>query len=114
MTQELERQEHLAAAWAEARKHLEEALPEVSALMEGKFSEVGGVAEPGSALDQCGLRDGIEIVRGYLASNECELALEHLCYMVEETDLSISLKTFLSIKAAGTGIADGHAGVESI
>ncbi|MDQ2799979.1 MAG: MafI family immunity protein [Armatimonadota bacterium] len=92
--------EHSAAIWAEARKHLEAALPEVRALMAQRFAQVGGTPEPGSDLDQCGLKDGAEIVRDYMAHNEWGLALEHLCYMVEETGLPISAKTYASLKAA--------------
>ena len=94
-------QESQATIWAKAQEHLEQALPEVTALMEQKFSQVGGVPEPGSDLDQYGLRDGGEIVRDYMANNEWGLALEHLCYMVNETNLPISAKTYVSIQAAG-------------
>lgn len=86
--------------WAEARRYLEDALPEVSSLMAQRFAQVGGAPEPGSDLDQCGLKNGAEIVRDYMASNEWGLALEHLCYMVEETALPISAKTHSAIVAA--------------
>ena len=93
-------EEARVARWVEAHGHLEEALPEISALMEQKFSQVGGVPEPGSDLDQCGLRDGAEIVRDYMAHNEWGVALEHLRYMIKETNLPISVKTYASIQAA--------------
>jgi len=89
------------AIWAEAQGHLEKALTEVTALMEQKFFQIGGAPEPGSDLDQCGLRDGAEIVRGYMVNHEWGLALEHLCYMVEETNLPISAKAYASLQAAG-------------
>ena len=90
----------LAAIWAEARASLAEALPEVTHLMKEKFDEVHGEPTPGSALDQHGLGNGAEVVRSFIQQNELGLALEHLCYMVNEADLAVSSDTYASLKAA--------------
>ena len=89
------------AIWAEAQGHLEKALTEVTPLMEQKFSQIGAVPEPDSDLDQCGLLDGAEIVRNYMVNHKWGLALGHLCYMVEETNLPISAEAYASLQAAG-------------
>ncbi len=90
----------LAIIWAKAETYVEEALPEVTRLMEEKLAQVNGNPEQGSALDQCGLSNGAKIVSDYIAQNEPGVALEHLCYMIEEADLPISGKTYTLIKAA--------------
>jgi len=38
----------------------------------------------------CSLRDGFEIVDDYLKHGESGLALEHLIYMIHETDIQVS------------------------
>ena len=92
--------EKLAEIWTEARTHLRAALPEITRLMKEKFAEVHGKPELGSALDQLGLSDGAVVVSGWIAQNELGLALEHLCYMVNEVDLPISAKTYAHLKSA--------------
>ncbi len=87
--------------WARVAQHLQDALPEISALMEAEFAAVG-TPFPDSKLDQNGLRDGDEIAREYIQHNELGLALEHLCYMVREAGLPISEQAYASLKAAGT------------
>jgi hypothetical protein len=77
------------------------ALQEVHPLVQCAFAQVGGVAVPGSALDQNGLLDGAEIVLEYLARGEAGLALEHLVYMVREPGLAISATTYRLIEVAG-------------
>ena len=77
------------------------ALPEVSDLMGEAFREVGGEPQPGSALDQAGLRDGQEIVTEYLEAGEPGEALEHLIYMVSGPELPISDETYRMIEDAG-------------
>lgn len=92
--------QRLTANWSEVQKYLEDALPEVSTRIDQKFAAVGNSPEPNNSLDQQGLRNGAEIVRDYMAANEWGLAVEHLCYMIEEADLTLSAETFLSVKAA--------------
>jgi len=72
--------------------------------MEQKLADVGGHPEPGSSLDQLGLRDGAEVVESLMADNEWGQALEHLRYMVAEADLPISAEARASIKAAEQAI----------
>ena len=76
-------------------------MPEVGMLMQQKFAQVGGKPQPGSDLDQSGLSNGLEVVKDYMSHNELGLALEHLCYMIEETSLPLSEKAYTSIVAAG-------------
>ena len=83
--------------YADIRK----ALLEVDALMSQAFAAVGFSPDPGSALEQIGLRDGAEVVLDYLDHGEPGLALEHLIYMVREPSLPISRGTFFLIDRAG-------------
>jgi hypothetical protein len=69
--------------------------------MECAFTEVGGVPDPGTDLDQLGLKDGVSIVEDYLDQREVALALEHLIYMIISGHLPISFATFNFIKQAG-------------
>lgn len=57
--------------------------------------------EPGSALNQVGLRDGAYIVEDYLRQVEAGLAFEHVLYMILEPDLPLSATAFRSLKQAG-------------
>jgi hypothetical protein len=77
------------------------ALQEVKFLMERAFVEVDGLPNPGSDLDQLGLKDGVSIIEEYLDHREIALALEHLIYMIISGCLPISLITFNFIKQAG-------------
>lgn len=63
--------------------------------------EATGSPEPGSTLDQAGLRDGQVTVVDYIRNGEPGLALEHLIYMVREAALEISHQTFGLIDRAG-------------
>jgi len=69
--------------------------------MEQAFEAVGGAPVAGSALDQAGLRDGVETVEDYLGHGEAGLALEHLIYMIHEPPLAISDSTYAVIAQAG-------------
>ena len=91
--------EKFATTWAEAEMRLAEALPEVTRLMKERFAQLDGNPELASALDQLGLSNGAEVVSDYMAQNELGVALEHLCYMIEEADLTISEKTYMLLKA---------------
>lgn len=95
----MERKERLAL-WATITALLKEALPEVQSLMAAQFAQAG-TPEPGSALAQAGLQDGAEIVGEFLSQNELGLALEHLCYMIEEAELPISMQTYTALETAG-------------
>jgi hypothetical protein len=92
-----------------AEADIRRALVEVEALMARAFAAVGHSPEPGSALDQAGLRDGGDIISDYLCHGEHGLALEHLIYMVREPSLPISRETFTLIDQAGRtlGMAPG-------
>jgi hypothetical protein len=84
-----------------AEADIRRALLEVEALMSRAFAAVDQSPEPGSALDQCGLRDGASIVLDYLCHNEAGIALEHLVSMVREPSLPISHEAFMLIDRAG-------------
>lgn len=62
----------------------------VQLLIDAEFDKVDGVPTPDSALDQAGLKDGKQIVMEFIHHGELGLAIEHLVYMIEETDISIS------------------------
>jgi hypothetical protein len=68
-------------------------LDDVEPLMRAAFAAVGGTPEPGSHLDQVFLLDGRVVVAEYLRHGEPALALDHLLYMIEESDLPIGLDT---------------------
>jgi hypothetical protein len=87
---------------------ISEALREVEPLMRAAFEEVGGVAPADSALDQAGLKDGAEMVVDYLTHGERGLALEHLIYMVRETDLPISRRTYGCMERAANQMGLGE------
>ena len=91
----------MKSPYAEAEDDIRWALLEVEALMSLAFAAVDQSPEPGSVLDQGGLRDGASIVLDYLRYNEAGVALEHLVYMVREPALSISRETFMLIDRAG-------------
>jgi hypothetical protein len=84
----------------EPEHFIRQALPEVGALIERAFAEVGGAPIAGSALDQAGLIDGVSIVEDYLRHGEPGVALEHLIYMIHEPRLPISTGTFHLIAQA--------------
>ncbi len=66
------------------------ATSEAQQLLDAEFAAVSHSPISGSALDQCGLRDGESIVREYIEHNEFGLAIEHLSYMVGETGIVLS------------------------
>jgi len=76
------------------------ATAEVQRLIDKAFAEMGGAPEPGSCWDQLGLRDGSEIIGEYLRYGEPGVALEHLLYMITETDLSLSVETVTLVQEA--------------
>jgi hypothetical protein len=82
--------------------------------MQEAFAEVGGVPEPGSALDQLGLLDGEETVLEFLAHRETGLALDHLLYMIGEPGLVISRPTYALIEQAGRAMGMDPARWESL
>ena len=81
--------------------HLRRALTEVDGLMVRAFGAVSDAPAPGSVLDQCGLRDGAEIVEDYLRHGEAGVAFEHLLYMIAEPRLPISQATYDLIDQVG-------------
>lgn len=84
---------------------IREALAEVDLLMQAAFEKVGGVAPPGSALDQNGLVDGHGRVTELINVGEPGLALEHLIYMVDEPSLAISQRAYVCIEFAGNAMS---------
>ena len=57
-----------------------------------EYERVNWTPEPESALAQEGLRNGLDIVKDYLAHNELGVAFEHLLYMIEETGVALDKK----------------------
>lgn len=66
------------------------ATSEAQQLLDAEFDAVSNSPPSASALDQCGLRDGVAIVREYLEHDEIGLAIEHPSYMVGETGIVLS------------------------
>ncbi len=79
---------------------IEQAAIKTQELVNQEFDRVG-TPQPGSALDQLGLRDGLEIVRDYLQHGEAGVAFEHLLYMVKELDLVLPADTYALIEQEG-------------
>ncbi len=80
---------------------IEQAAIKTQELVNQEFDRVG-TPQPGSALDQLGLRDGLEIIRDYLQYGEYGLAFEHLLYMVKELDLVLPRDVYVLIERAGS------------
>lgn len=80
---------------------------EVQLALDGMF-EVPGAPEPGSGLDQEGLRNGEEIVQDLVKHGEPGVALEHLLYMVKEppVPLSASARAVLESLCDAFGFSD--------
>lgn len=69
--------------------HLIEAVKEVQILINQKFSEVNE-QQNRNLSDHTGLKNGDEIVGDYVNHGEYGIALDHIDYMIETTDLQIS------------------------
>jgi hypothetical protein len=83
---------------------LRRALAEVRRLMADAFEQVGGAPVPGTALDQCDLRDGGEVVEDYLRHGEPGVAFKHMLYMIVEPPLPISGATHALIEGVGRAL----------
>jgi len=79
---------------------IETVAKEAQGKLDGMFKTVG-TPEPGSALDQYGLRDGEEIILDYLRHNEWGVAFEHLIYMITETDIELTVSAYEQLVQAG-------------
>jgi hypothetical protein len=51
----------------------------------------------GSALDQAGLRDGLQIVEEFIRYGELGVAFDHLRYMISEADLQLSSESLADL-----------------
>ena len=71
----------------------------VQELVDAEFEKAGSVIG-GSALDQAGLSNGLQLIREYLQYGEAGLALDHLLYMVRELDLTISADSHAALTRA--------------
>ncbi len=80
-------------------KSLQDIAIEVQRLIDIEFANCNNNPPTGSVLDQIGLKDGKEIVLDYLNHREIGLALEHLMYMIKETDLPISAEIAQKLKS---------------
>ena len=61
----------------------------VQQLVNEEFARVDYQPEPESALDQHGLRNGLETIEDYLRYGENGIAFEHLLYMIQETEIVV-------------------------
>lgn len=64
-------------------------LDETSHLLKEAY-EKAGLIDDEHALAQAGLKDGSTIVMDYLHHNEAGVAFDHLMYMINEAQLSLS------------------------
>lgn len=80
------------------------AASEVQILIDQEFAKIDNKPKPGSNLDQIGLRDGKEIILEYIAVGEYAIALEHLDYMIKETNIPILEKTREDIFQTATNL----------
>ena len=64
----------------------------IQQLVNREFEQVNWQPKPESALAQLGLRNGFEIINDYINYKEAGLALEHLLYMVDSLETSLSNK----------------------
>src|SRR5690242_763760 len=89
------RAEQILAVASEAQSRILDATAHMAA------SEIKG-----SRFDQAGLRDGLETVERFLRAGELGIAFEHVCYMVEETEIPLSSTAarFLEETAAALGL----------
>ena len=76
-------------------------LSDVEPLMQAAFDAVGGLPEPGSALDQVNLLEGREVIVDYLAHGEPGVAFDHLLYMIREPPLTIPAEALDRLALAG-------------
>lgn len=67
-----------------------------------------GAPTTGSALDQAGLRDGIAIVEDYLSHGEAGVALEHLLYMINESQLALSAQSRTDVAQVASSLGLFH------
>lgn len=75
------------------RKKRDKLLIEVAERVQDRLTAIFervGKPEPGSALDQAGLRDGLSIVKDYVRHGEGALAAEHLIYMIVDPGIELS------------------------
>jgi hypothetical protein len=86
---------------AEIEAWITAALAEVMGLLARALAAAGGSAPPGSSLDQLGLLDGDRLVLDYLEHGESGVALEHLVYMAEASELPLPRSTLRLIEQAG-------------
>jgi len=68
----------------------------VQDLVDLRFAALEGSPEPGSALDQLGLDNGLAVVTEYVEVSELGLAFDHLIYMVDELSLELTRQDELS------------------
>jgi hypothetical protein len=89
------RSQQLIAVATEAQGRIDDAMASMTA------SEIKG-----SKFDQAGLRNGLEIVEGYVRAGEFGVAFDHLRYMVKETDIPLSSTSvrFLEETAVALGL----------
>ena len=78
---------------SDVENQIKEIAGDIQELIDQEFNRVNNRPNPGSALDQAGLKDGKEIVEDYLSHGEAGIALEHIAYMIAETGINIPLET---------------------
>ena len=54
------------------------------------FEECNGEPEPGSDLDQLGLKNGEKIIDDFISYGEAGVAFDHLSYMINDLELELN------------------------
>ncbi|QNN22935.1 hypothetical protein HED60_11880 [Planctomycetales bacterium ZRK34] len=81
-----------------AESLIRRAAKEVQPILDELYAN--GQPSTDSPLNQCGLRDGFQIISDYLAHGEIGLALGHLLYMVSELALDLPAQVRADIHQA--------------
>ena len=89
------------------RTSLDRRIRAVAAEAQTKLDRLFGetnVIDEDSALNQLGLRDGLEIVGEYLKHGEYGLAFDHTLYMISEAELCLSSRALSDLARAGEAL----------
>ncbi|MEL6687959.1 MAG: hypothetical protein AAFP97_10095 [Pseudomonadota bacterium] len=77
---------------------------EIQTLVDAKFEEIEGEIPTDSPLSQVNLLTGDQVVYGYLADGEFNLAFHHLKYMVDETGIIVPHRLQSNMQEIATSI----------
>lgn len=79
-------------------KSIEIIAQEAQLLVIMEFKKVDYKIDNKSSLNQVGLKNGLEIIKDYISEHEYGLAVDHIIYMVQETEIKLSEKNLKLLK----------------